>query len=271
MLDDIVFLHCAHTLECTASVDKRFDYHTIQYKTAGDVELWYDDERMLLSGAYLWPAFPGHHIRFRRAPEVPHWNHRYAAFTGSGVHRLFDPADVLARPLSVPADEAGRVARIFDSLIAAARRQDELRRIKAIALLQQLLVEAAEIGEERPTADRAWLGRVLAMIDICDPHPNYEAVAQRLGVSLPTLRRRFASATGMPLHEHYIRSRITEARRLLGESTLAIKEVAAHLGYSDVFHFTRQFSQKAGVSPGVYRASVQADRRRRAPPPPGSG
>lgn len=99
MIPALVFLHCNHTPHCTAAVDKHFDYTTLQLKTAGSVELFYDDERHLLDGPFLWPAMPGPHIRFHRARGCPEWDHRYVAFSGNGVHELVDPSGLLARPL----------------------------------------------------------------------------------------------------------------------------------------------------------------------------
>jgi AraC-like DNA-binding protein len=106
----------------------------------------------------------------------------------------------------------------------------------------------------------------VARLERAGNRPDYRRLAAEAGMSVPTLRRRFHAATGVPIHEYHLRSRLAEARRLLAETPLAIKEIAAGLGYSDVFYFTRQFSQKTGVSPAVYRASVQVSAGRPADP-----
>jgi hypothetical protein len=51
-----------------ATVDKRFTYHTVQLMTRGEVELFYDDERHLMDGVWVWPCQPGPHIRFHLSP-----------------------------------------------------------------------------------------------------------------------------------------------------------------------------------------------------------
>ena len=77
-------------------------------------------------------------------------------------------------------------------------------------------------------------------------------------MSLPTLRRRFKSATGTTLHNYLLQTKIAHARRLLGETDLPLKTVAARLGYDNVYFFSRQFREIAGVPPGIYRRSRQA-------------
>ena len=265
MIPSLVFLHCNHTPHCTATVDKHFDYTTLQLKTAGSVELFYDDERHFLEGPCLWPAMPGPHIRFHRAPGCPEWDHRYVAFSGNGVRELVDPSGLLARPLALPTDRVQSITRIMDDLIDSATDPDELRRMKATTILQRLLLEAAELRTATGSGPgtEPWLAIVMRRLETSGPRPDYEAIAREAGMSVPTLRRRFRAASGVAIHEHHLRSRLAEARRLLAESQIAIKEIAARLEYSDVFYFTRQFSAKVGVSPGVYRASVQTTSSRR--------
>jgi AraC-like DNA-binding protein len=246
---------------CTAIVSKRFDYHTLQFASAGRVELSYDDARVELDGPHLWPAFPGPYVRFQRAAGCDSWNHRYAAFAGSGVHQLVDPARALRQPLAVPPERLGAVVGIFDELIGAASVNDPLSRMTAVNLLQRLLLLAAEFREATEQHREPWLDAVLEQLDAAGPKPDYERIARGSGMALSTLRRKFRRATGVAIHEYHLRTRLAEARRLLAETSSPIKELAARLGYADVFYFTRQFSQKVGVSPGAYRASVQSGRR----------
>ena len=167
MIPALVFLHCNHTPHCTAAVDKHFDYTTLQLKTAGSVELFYDDERHLLDGPFLWPAMPGPHIRFHRARGCPEWDHRYVAFSGNGVHELVDPSGLLARPLPLPADRVESITRVMDDLIESATDSDELRRMKATTILQRLLLEAAELrtASGAGSATDPWLAAVMRRLE----------------------------------------------------------------------------------------------------------
>ena len=78
-------------------------------------------------------------------------------------------------------------------------------------------------------------------------------------MGLSTLRRRFRLAIGQSLHEWVLQRRLARARQLLGETNRPIKAIAAELGYNDVFFFSNQFRQHAGVSPAAYRKSRQTE------------
>ncbi|NJL31456.1 MAG: helix-turn-helix transcriptional regulator [Phycisphaerales bacterium] len=63
----------------------------------------------------------------------------------------------------------------------------------------------------------------------------------------------FRRYMGMGPQEYIVAQRINRAQQLLEESNLPIKQVAAALGYSDVYFFSRQFHQKAGCTPSNWR------------------
>lgn len=50
-----------------------------------------------------------------------------------------------------------------------------------------------------------------------------------------------------------IRARIERARHLMRESPLSLKQIAATLGYTDVYFFHRQFKAVTGLTPGQWR------------------
>ena len=87
---------------------------------------------------------------------------------------------------------------------------------------------------------------------------DQEAVAQKLGMSTATLRRRLAEeetsfrAIHRQMMNDYARARILETRD--------IATVAEELGFSDPRAFTRAFKDWNGVTPGDYRASQPGSR-----------
>ena len=51
---------------------------------------------------------------------------------------------------------------------------------------------------------------------------------------------------------YLIRTRIEYAKSLLSLGSFSVAEVAAMSGYSDLSHFSREFSRRVGVSPSQY-------------------
>ena len=261
MVSDLIFLHGYQTPECAASVDKRFTYHTLQLMTRWGVELFYDEARHAMSGAWMWPCHPGPHVRFQAWPRASTWEHRYVAFAGPRVIEWEVEGIWLTEPQALMnPDRVTRVTAWFDELLAVKQESGRLAERTAINLLERLLLDLAAhrrpIGEpHRP----GWLDAVMARLAQFDGdgEPDYPALAEQHGMALTTLRRRFREYVGSSLHDYRLHCRIKLAKRALGEGTQPIKRIATDLGYRDVFYFSRQFRQRSGVSPAAYRRSRQ--------------
>lgn len=268
MKKDLSFLHCGHNPRCTAHVDKRFDYHTLQLMTRGRVELWYDNRREVIESAGAWPCFPGPWTRFHAADAGGWWTHRYAAFSGPRVARWRREGLLLDGPQALTPRAARGLAPTLDRVISAVGRGRQMDLLRAAHELESLLLRLAELrqpaldpvdqagqgGGVRP----AWLDAVVHALEDTDaPDPDYAALAATQSMALSTLRRQFREALGVPLHAYRLTRKMAAARGLLAETALPVGEIANQLGYRDVYYFSRQFRQEVGVSPSRYRRSSQ--------------
>ena len=258
MLDDLIFLHGKRTPACIATVDKQFDYYTLQLLSSGAVELFYDDERHELSnGVWSWPCHPGPWIRFHEWPRGRPWDHRYLSFTGPRVASW--QADGLWPRQPVPAGPAlaASLTDLFDSAMDLAQQPGGWGHRRAANLVERMLLELAESGQASGPGRPPWLDRVLRELAAVHRPPDYARLAAAVDMSVTTLRRQFRQATGQTLHQHHLQCRVTEAKRRLSDTDEPIKFVAQRLGYRDVFYFSRQFRQLTGTSPAAYRRSRQ--------------
>jgi hypothetical protein len=73
--------------------------------------------------------------------------------------------------------------------------------------------------------------------------PNYDS-----------LRHAFGKAFGCSPQELRLRLRLQQAKNLLLETSLSIKEISVRLGYPRQHEFTRDFRQRLGVAPTTWRA-----------------
>jgi transcriptional regulator GlxA family with amidase domain len=85
-------------------------------------------------------------------------------------------------------------------------------------------------------------------------------LAARANVSPSHFFALFKRQIGCAPIDYFIRLRMQHACRLLGETSLSVKEVAAILGYDDPFYFSRLFKTVNNVSPSRYRVSRSNDR-----------
>jgi AraC-like DNA-binding protein len=268
MDNDLSFLHCDHFPHCNARVDKRFEgYASLQWMESGSIELFYDTQQFDLTASdsisWFWPAYDGPRIRFHTSRQTHEWNHRYVAFTGPRLENWKRSGLWLQQPQLAPRGTAHKSE--FDDLIRLIRCGGHWANRRAIHTLEGLLLELAE-ARSQTTSEALWLQRTREVLSQTrDFSPDYSSLARELGMGLSTLRRNFRTATGLSLHEALLQNRIDRARHLLGEGELSLKQIAVELGYNDVYFFSNQFKQLAGVSPGAYRKSRQVSHNPESP------
>ena len=113
----------------------------------------------------------------------------------------------------------------------------------------------ATVAEARAAADRRQQIRpVLAYLD----HHWGESVtlgdvAELVHVSPSRARHVFRDATGVSFKDYLTQVRVTEAKRLLLSTDLAVSEVAAAVSYTNLNQFYRVFYRSSSMSPGEYR------------------
>jgi len=87
-----------------------------------------------------------------------------------------------------------------------------------------------------------------------EPGFSLEDASLAVGVSKNHLSFEFSRETGETFTECLSRTRVEEARRLLGSTALLVYEVGERVGYPNVEHFSRVFKKLMGVSPAHYKA-----------------
>ncbi len=86
--------------------------------------------------------------------------------------------------------------------------------------------------------------------------PTVGEMASRAGYSVDHFSRIFLAMTGERPRAFVIRCRIQRACALLEESSLTVGMIAEAVGFHDIFHFSRLFRNRMGVSPSKYRTSL---------------
>jgi two-component system response regulator YesN len=80
-----------------------------------------------------------------------------------------------------------------------------------------------------------------------------ETAAQAVYLSPVYLSFLFKQVQGINLSDYLTEIRISEARRLLAETSLKTYEVALRSGYQDEKYFCRLFKKRTGLTPTEYR------------------
>ncbi|MEU0183434.1 AraC family transcriptional regulator [Streptomyces sp. NPDC006207] len=85
------------------------------------------------------------------------------------------------------------------------------------------------------------------------------ALAREVGVSRATLDRRFAATTGESPGAYLTRWRMDLAARRLRDTHDSLDAIAASVGYSSGYAFSRAFRRARSQPPGQFRAIARTD------------
>jgi AraC family transcriptional activator of pobA len=163
--------------------------------------------------------------------------------------------------LSVPVEEAGR----FDALLNLLREEVERPPGPESAELRRHLLSAALLWAQRwreaqlegggATSGDVYLHRTFQETLERDFTTSHEArhYAAELGVTTGTLSRVLMKLTGRTTKQLILERVLLEAARLLRFSDLSIKEIAARLGFTDQFAFSKAFKRQRGEAPLDFR------------------
>ena len=138
-----------------------------------------------------------------------------------------------------------------------AARQDGYRQT-ALAHLTLLLIDLARlagdvVGDLRRSGEPL-LAEVFAVIDRRHAEPlSLRDVARQLGMTPGHLTTTVRRRTGRTVQEWIIERRMAEARSLLADTDLPVREVARRIGISDPGYFSRLFRRTHGTSPRRWR------------------
>lgn len=162
-----------------------------------------------------------------------------------------------ARPVALL--PAGRVldeaAELFDS-----EHYGELRPLflesRAVGWLATALAATRSVPSlalSSREVDRMHDARDFLLARLAEP-PTLAEVSRAVGTNEFALKRQFKAVFGEPVYGYLLRVRLAHARRLLEDTSLTVKEIAAAVGYGHANHFGTAFRRWLGVTPGNYRA-----------------
>lgn len=189
-------------------------------------------------------------------------NVTWVAFSGHLVDRYLSRAKLSVYKPVFSDNSEHEVEAMFDRLLAVSTTLPN-RYCKIMAQLYSifgfLLDNAFDIRPETVSPE-FYLIKALDFIDAnYQDDISVEDIAANAGINRKSLYAVFKSLTGFSPKDYLIYYRMCKATALLKDENLSIEVVAVSVGYSDQFHFSKEFKKNVGLSPSVYRRRVAQD------------
>ena len=229
--------------------------HTInlfEFVVAGCGEVMINGEwkRVSAGEMYILPSGIEHNYRSIRndpwekmwvnydAPYVPALLKSYGV--GNGIYRA----------------ESCRV--YFEELIRLTKSSDVTEN-SAFLIADKIhkIIRAAAMANETAPADDYGIRRMIS--GYVYKKLNLDELADALHMSKTNVIRIFKKVYGQTPYDYLLNEKIRNARILLSETTLTVREIADKLAISDEHYFSTVFYKKVGVRPREYRKREKED------------
>lgn len=190
--------------------------------------------------------------------EAERWHYVWISLHGFGLEALHAKLALMEEPMFRVRDVGpvdGILTAMIERLKSAISEHGADASAEIAAFLAQLVRSRDRKGANvyrRTDGLLALVAKVRSTIDEPWPIPRMAALT---GLSAAQLHRRFRQQFAATPAEWLRGERINLARRYLSSGFERIATVAGHCGYTDPFHFSRDFRKLTGMSPSEYRRS----------------
>jgi AraC-like DNA-binding protein len=243
--------------------DRIMKAHDILFVTKGGWEVMEEESTYVLKAGDILFLYAGrHHFGRRRFLSGTSWSYIHCSadsddrFHPDGVSAgNTDTSITFPSLIHVPAGDH-RMAGLFSEIIFCHWSSAALNRLKAGVLTTQLLIE---LSHRASSIERdVTISPIRHCIDLIERNPgvtfSLDYFMRKTGLERRALTRRFRAITGTSIRQYQLQFKMRVARALLDtNSIMSIRAVAAELGFTDEFHFSRYFKKLVGTSPSEYR------------------
>jgi len=196
--------------------------------------------------------FPERAYRYRIADPSSALRLQWFAFAGPQAPHLCESLGLTPERPVLTVDLGPHWRDVADRLHASVGGGDPIRQQR---LLYEL-IEWLRVGapEEAPGRSRDWLEHCASYLRLHYAEPiRVESLAEDAGVHRSYLSDMFRKTYGMSPKQFVTALRMTNAAALLRDGDSPVQDIAATVGYPELFAFTRAFTKHYGLSPTAYR------------------
>lgn len=199
---------------------------------------------------------PGHSYSYGPPPGGS-WDEYYINFSGTRVSEWLE-SGLIVGGIVFQSDATQELLTTFEKVLKRMDGGIPVDADRAVVLLEGMLLECSVIIKKNNRSSQVDLMPELREdLNSCVyGELDVQQIAAKHHISMSTLRRQVRRSSGYPLYEYIHRLKMAEAKHLLLNSSLQVKEISGLLHYSDSFYFSRLFKKYMGISPQLCRSNV---------------
>ena len=191
---------------------------------------------------------------FYQADKDEPWEYIWFHIGGPKIPLILKEAGLTAdHPVYTPVSCADKIEELAVDILENYTRQYYC--VGTLYKICDYMIENSSRKEEREiNPSLLYVKNVISYIQLKYSEPvKIDKIAYSLGLNRSYLTRLFKDATGYSLQEYLLTYRMKMAVKLLADNSMSVAQVAANVGYTDTFTFSKAFKRHFGKSPSDYR------------------
>lgn len=200
-------------------------------------------------------VFPGMWHRYR--PSKAGWKEHYIGFNGTFANHLFENEFFSGKN---PVSHIGFNERLlqgfyelFDLVELEKTGYQQICSGLVIYILSTIISIKKNENFKGKQIEQTIQKACLMIRENTGRNMNMEKLAFELNIDYSIFRKMFKEYTGISPGQYHLSLRIRQAKELLINTNLSIKEISYRLGFESIFYFSRVFKSKTGINPTEYK------------------
>ena len=193
----------------------------------------------------------------RYYPKSERWETRWIVFDGKGSKEMLEALG-LNKPMVIKNGGQKEMDKLFEKMMVALQADPAGGVYRCSGLCYQLVLALHDMLANR-TPDGSTVKNDILVPVIQYIENNYKRdlpigeLVELSGVSHQYLGRLFRQSLKMSMDKYIRKRRIWEAKRLLMETDMTIRDIASECSYVDVGYFCTVFRKEENITPTRYR------------------
>jgi AraC-like DNA-binding protein len=240
-----------------------YPYYVIEIPTKGSCTLKIQDKKHKLAPGTIAGFAPGtahHYVCDRNDP----MEHIFIVFFGSFAKELFNRSGLDSGNV-LKLKKAGDILYLAQAILKKGFEKTVNSHELCCSYLRTLLLEQGSdlflTGSNESTSLNSYL-RCRKYID--ENFSNLflpSEAAKKCDINVRYMSKLFKKHAQITPHEYIMRLKLNKAANLLLISNFTIKEISEKTGFTDPYHFSRNFKRFHGLSPNYYRNAASKNAR----------
>jgi len=227
----------------------------INYITSGEGILETKTGKYHVKEGSVIILFPGMWHRYR--PSKSGWNEHYVGFNGTFATHLFENEFFANQN---PIFHIGFSEKLLQSFCELFNLVDmekagyqQICSGLVIYIISTIISIKKNENFEGKQIEQTIQKACLVIRENINKNINIEKLAQDLRIDYSIFRKMFKEYTGISPGQYHLSLRIRQAKDLLINTNLSVKEISYRLGFESIFYFSRVFKSKTGINPTEYK------------------